>query len=303
MNNDLNQIRIFCQVAQLQSFTQAAHSLAIEKSTVSNKISQLEQRLGVKLLQRTTRSVKVTEAGEQYLAHCLAALDKLRDGENLISEMQQQVVGHLRIVVPQNFADFIMPKILTPLLNEHPRLTIQVEQGVQQFDLVKDGYDLAVVASFKEVEDSSLIYRKIYQSERIFVASKEHVESYGVAQSMQALSEQPYVGSFVGGSQNESFNQVFSNGKWHTLKARLSINSIIAITKAVEDGLGFAIMPSGMVQTKLETGELVQIAKDVKLTDSEIYLVYPSRLGQPAKLKVLVDSLVNWGDGMNKSVK
>ena len=300
MNNDLNQIRIFCQVAQLQSFTQAAHLLDIEKSTVSNKISQLEQRLGVKLLQRTTRSVTVTEAGEQYLAFCLAALDKLQDGENFINEIQQQVIGHIHIAVPQNFADFIMPRILTPLLNEHPRLTIQVEQGLQQFDLVKDGFDLAVIASFKEVEDSSLVYRKIYHSERIFVASAEHVENYGVAKNMQELKEQPYIGSFVGGSQNESFNQVYSGGKWHTLKARLSINSTIAITKAVEDGLGFAIMPTGMVQAQLDAGELVQIAKEVKLTDSEIYLVYPSRLGQPAKLKVLIDSLVEWGNGMKQ---
>lgn len=301
MNNDLNQIRIFCQVAQLQSFTQAAHSLDIEKSTVSNKISQLEQRLGVKLLQRTTRSVTVTEAGEQYLAFCLAALDKLEDGENLINEIKKQVIGHIRIAVPQNFADFIMPRVLTPLLNEHPRLTIQVEQGLQQFDLVKDGFDLAVVASFKEIEDSSLVYRKIYQSERIFVASAAYVEKYGIAQDMQSLTAQPYIGSFVAGTQKESFNQVYSDGKWHTLKARLSINSTIAITKAVDDGLGFAIMPTGMVQAKLESGELVQLAKEVKLTDSEIYLVYPSRLGQPAKLKVVIDSLVEWGESTKKS--
>lgn len=299
MNNDLNQIRIFCQVAQLQSFTQAAHALNIEKSTVSNKIGQLEQRLGVKLLQRTTRSVKLTEAGAQYLQYCTAAIEQLQLGENLLSEMKQEVAGHIRLAVPQNFADFIMPRILTPLLEAHDKLTIQVEQGLAQFDLVKDGFDLAVIASFKEVADSSLIYRKIYQSKRIFVASADHVAKYGIAKTLPELMAQPYIGSFIGGSRNESFNQIFHEGKWHTLQARLSINSTIAISKAVEDGLGYAIMPVGMVKQQLQTGELVQIAEGVELTDSEIYLVYPSRQGQPAKLRVLIESLVNWGQSMS----
>ena len=300
MNNDLNQIRIFCRVAQLQSFTQAAQALDIEKSTVSNKINQLEHRLGVKLLQRTTRSVKLTEEGAQYLEFCLAALEQLQLGEDVLSESKQQVVGHLRVSVPQNFADFILPRVLTPLLSEHPKLTIEVEQGGAQLQRLKDGFDLVVIASFKEVEDSSLIYRKIYQSKRIFVAAKSHVETHGEAKTVQALKQQPYLGSLVGGKGSESFNQVFSEGKWHTLKARLSINSTIALSKAVKDGLGYTIMPIGMVKEQLNSGELVQIAQDVELTDSEIYLVYPSRVGQPAKLKVFIDSLVKWGESMQR---
>lgn len=298
MNNDLNQIRIFCHVAQLQSFTKAAQALSIEKSTVSNKINQLEARLGVKLLQRTTRTVKLTEAGAQYLQFCQQALAQLQQGEDVISELQQQASGHLRIAVPQNFADIMLPKIVTPFLQQHPKVTIEVQQGVQYIDLIKDNFDLAIRASFSDVEDSSLIYRKIYQSQRVFVASSKHIAEFGVAQTIQQLKQQPYIASFAGENNDEAFNQVFSAGKWHTLQARLTVNSIPAILNAIEASIGFAILPIRMAEKGLATGELVQIAPEVKLTDSTIYLVYPSRLGQPAKLKAFIDVMINWGQQM-----
>ena len=298
MNNDLNQIRIFCQVAQQQSFTQAAEMLGIEKSTVSNKVKQLEARLGVKLLQRTTRKVKLTDAGEQYLHFCQQALAQLEQGEQLVSEMQQQVAGKLRIAVPQNFADIILPKIVTSFLQQHPNVTLEVQQGVQHIDLIGDSFDLAVRASFGDVEDSSLIYRKIYQSKRIFVASPQHVAKHGMAKNIQQLSQQPYIASLVGDSKSESFNQVFNEGKWHTFQARLSVNSMPAVISAVDAGFGFAILPIGMAREKLATGELMQIAPDVQLTDSVIYLVYPSRLGQPARLRAFIDAMVEWGEKM-----
>ncbi|MCW8999500.1 MAG: LysR family transcriptional regulator [Kangiellaceae bacterium] len=302
MNNDLNQIRIFCQVAQLQSFTKAAEMLGIEKSTVSNKVNQLEARLGVKLLQRTTRSVKLTDAGAQYLQFCQQALAQLKQGEDLLSELQQQVVGHLRIAVPQNFADIMLPMIVTPFLQEHPKVTIEVHQGLQQRDLIKEEFDLAVRASFSDVEDSSLIYLKIYQSKRIFVASPKHVAEFGIAKNVHQLSQQPYIAGFSDERADEAFNQVFSEGKWHTFQSRLKVNSMPAISNAVDAGLGFAIMPIRMAQHKLATGELVQIAPKVALTDSLIYLVYPSRLGQPAKLKAFIDAMVSWGEDMMQKV-
>ena len=303
MNNDLNQVRIFCQVAQLQSFTQAAQILEIEKSTVSNKVNQLEKRLGVKLLQRTTRSVKLTEAGEQYLQFCLRALTQLKQGEDLISEMQEQAVGHLRIAVPQNFADIALPKIIIPFMQQYPKVSLEVQQGLHDIDLIKDGFDLAVRASFNEVKDSSLIYRKIYQAKRIFVSSPQHIAQYGQAKNILNLSQQPYIASIAADSHDETFNQVFAKGKWHTLQPRLSVNSTHAVSSAVEAGLGYAIMPISMVQDKLATGELVQIAKEVTLTDSVIYLVYPSRLGQPAKLRVFISAMVSWGEQMMQNNK
>lgn len=298
MNNDLNQIQLFYQVAQCQSFTRAAEVLGVQKSTVSNKIKQLEARLGVKLLQRTTRRVMLTEAGLQYMASCQRVLDELAQAEARIGELQQQAVGHLRIAVPQNFADVVLPKILSPFLQRHPGVTMEVQQGRQECDLIESGLDLAIRASFSPVPDSSLVYRQIYQSRRIFVASPEHVAKFGVAQNIQQLCQQPYIASVAGEHKDESFNQVLIGGRWHTFKARLTVNSMMAITQAVEDGLGFAILPVGMARDKLTSGALVQIASEVPLSDSVISLVYPSRQGQPAKLKAFIDTMLDWGEGM-----
>ncbi|KZN44344.1 LysR family transcriptional regulator [Pseudoalteromonas luteoviolacea] len=303
MNNDLNQIRIFCKVAQLQSFTKAAEALDIEKSTVSNKVSHLETRLGVKLLQRTTRSVKLTEEGAQYLHFCEQAMSQLAQGEAFLSDIRQQASGHLRVAVPQNFADFMASAIVVPFLQAHPEVTLEVQQGVQNVDLIKDGFDVAVRASFNEVEDSSLVYRKIYQSQRIIIASQTHVANHGVANTIEQLRLQPYIASFAGERSDESFNQVYAQDKWHTLNARLTVNSTTAVLSAVDAGLGFAIMPIGMVRGKLASGDFVQIAPDITLTDSVIYLVYPSRAGQPAKLKVFLDTMVGWGERMMRANK
>ncbi|TQF66823.1 LysR family transcriptional regulator [Pseudoalteromonas luteoviolacea] len=303
MNNDLNQIRIFCKVAQLQSFTQAAQALDIEKSTVSNKVSQLEARLGVKLLQRTTRSVKLTEEGAQYLHFCEQAMSQLEQGEAFLSDMRQQASGHLRVAVPQNFADFMASTIVIPFLQAHPQITLEVQQGAQNVDLIKAGFDVAIRASFNNIEDSSLIYRKIYQSQRVFVASSNFAAKYGVVSTVEQLRSQPYIASFAGERSDESFNQVHAQGKWHTLNARLSVNSTAAVLSAVEAGLGFAIMPTGMVRDKIASGEFVQIAADITLTDSVIFLVYPSRHGQPAKLKAFIDTMVQWGESMMQSNK
>ncbi len=303
MNNDLNQIRIFCQVAELQSFTKAAELLAIEKSTVSNKINQLEARLGVKLLQRTTRSVKLTEEGGQYLRYCQQALAELEQGEQLLQDLKQEVSGNLKVAMPQNFADRMLDQTVLLFLQQNPKVTMVISQGAQDEDLIEKGYDLAIRASFSSIENSSLIYRKIYQSKRIFFASKAHVEKYGVAENISQLKQQPYVACYAGDCNDPSNSQVFSNGKWHTLEARLTVNSVSAAYSAVDAGLGFSISPVKMVQNKIKTGEYVQIAPDLELTDSVIYLVYPSRKGQPAKLKSFIDLMVNWGEQMMAKAK
>jgi len=298
MNNNLNQIRIFCQVAQLQSFTKAAELLAIEKSTVSNKINQLEIRLGVKLLQRTTRSVSLTEEGAQYLEHCQQALSQLQIGEERLRDLTKQATGNLRVAVPQNFADRMLDQTVIPYLQQNPNVSIVISQGTQDADLIEQGYDLAIRASFSSIADSSLVYRKIYQSKRIFFASKAHADKYGIATNISQLKLQPYVANFAGDTNDSSHNQVFAGDRWHTLKARLTVNSMAATYSAVDAGIGFSISPIGMVENRIKTGEYVQIAPEVELTDSEIYLVYPSRHGQPAKLKRFIDLMVDWGEQM-----
>ena len=295
-NNDLNQIRIFVQVAQLQSFTQAALALGIEKSTVSTKISHLESRLGIRLLQRTTRSVSLTEAGSQYLDYCQQALDALQTGDDFIQGLSQVPSGRLRVCAPDNLVDFIMSTVITPFLEQYPKVQLEFIQSGQEVDMIKDKFDIVLRASAQAIEDSSLIYRKIHHSQWVLVASKAHIEKYGQPQTPQQLMIHPSVGMVYEPGQGNDF--FYWQNQKVVLRHRFAVNNMNSIIMAVKSDLGFAMVPKGMVSQALKQKALVQISADITIAPTSLYVVYPSRSGQPAKLKAFVDALVNWGKSM-----
>ncbi|NQZ06421.1 MAG: LysR family transcriptional regulator [Algicola sp.] len=294
-NNDLNQIRIFSKVAQLHSFTKAAESLNLEKSTVSSKISQLESRLGIRLLQRTTRSVSLTEAGEQYLSYCEQALASLQLGDDYIAGLSHIPTGQLRVSAPQNLIDFWMPTVIIPFLQRYPKINLQFVQSNRHVDLIKDNFDIAMRVSAEKIQDSSLIYRKIYHSEWVLVANQQHIEQYGLATTPQALISQPSVGTAREINDGLNTDTFHWQGQKVALKHRFAVNSMSSIKQAIMAGLGFAMVPRSMVRQELATQQLVEINPDIEIKPTSLYVVYPSRSGQPAKLKAFVDALLEWG--------
>lgn len=295
-NNDLNQIRIFTQVAHFQSFTKAAQVLELEKSTVSTKINQLETRLGIRLLQRTTRSVSLTEAGSQYLAYCEQALKALQMGDDFISSLQDQPAGRLRVNAPQDFVNFSMSSLFVPFLKQYPDVKLEVIQSSQDIDLIKENIDVSVRSSQTEIQDSSLIYRKIYQSEWILVASPQHIEKYGLPESPQALIKQPSVGLLNENSNFQYNNFLHWENEKINIQHRFSVNNAQGIIQAVKAGLGFAMIPKNMIRGELEKKQLIEINKDVKISPTSLYVVYPSRAGQPAMTRAFVDALIIWSE-------
>lgn len=293
-NNDLNQIRMFAKVAQLHSFTKAAEALGIEKSTVSNKITQLETRLNIRLLQRTTRSVSLTDAGQQYLTYCEQALAALSMGESYIAELSQVPTGCLRVSTPQNFIDFVMPSLITPFLKEYPEVQLEIIQSNRNIDLIKDGFDIAVRSQRDDIADSSLIYRKIRHTEWIMVASPDFIEQYGIATTPTELAALPSIGSNNEVIREQYHKEIVWQGEKVRLNHRLSVNSVNSICQGVLEGLGIAFLPKTMASANLESGRLIQIHPEIELSPSKLYVVYPSRSGQPAKVRAFVDALIAW---------
>ncbi|SFC98721.1 LysR family transcriptional regulator [Pseudoalteromonas denitrificans] len=295
-NNDLNQIRIFIKVAQLKSFTKAAEFLGIEKSTVSSKISQLENRLGIRLLQRTTRSVSMTEAGVEYLGYCEQALHTLQMGDNYIAELSHTPTGRLKVCAPHNLIDFIMGIVITPFLQEFPKVELEIIQSNKSISLIEDNYDVLIQSQSEQVADSSFVYRKIYHSEWILVASKEFIELHGLAKTPDELK----LLSSVGLAQTEGNfrlnNKISWNNEVLSLKHRFSINNMTSIILAIKAGLGFGIVPKKMVSNEMKQGILIEINDKIKVEPSSLYVVYPTRAGQPEKTKAFVEALVKWGD-------
>jgi len=295
-NNDLNQINIFTQVANLQSFTRAAESLNIEKSTVSAKIAQLESRLGIRLLHRTTRSVNLTDAGAEYLKFCESALESLKLGDDFIAELSNIPAGNIRVSTPHDLVEFWMPTVITPFLKQYPKINLEIIQTNKNVDLIKGKFDIAIRSSNEEIQDSSLIYRKIYQAELMAVASKSYIESYGLVKKPFELNNIPSVGVTNSDNQETKIDTIYWQDQKVTLKHRLAVNSMSSVKHAIKSGLGFGILSKNMIKKELQTGELVELNCDIKIKPTSLYIVYPSRAGQPAKLKAFVEALVKWGE-------
>ncbi|MBM7036023.1 LysR family transcriptional regulator [Vibrio ulleungensis] len=296
MNNDLNEIRIFAKVAQLQSFTKAAQALNIEKSTASSKVKQLENRLNIRLLQRTTRSVLLTPAGEQYLDYCLDALNALNQADNYIAELNQVPSGYLKVAVPHNFLDVVIDSVITPFLNAYPQVSLEIIQTDNDIDLIEEGCDLAVRFEFNDIADSSLVYRKLFDTQWIAVATPEFMNTHGYPKSIAEISALPSVG-VVGAHTSRTHKgnqQLYWQGTKVPLTHRLITNNARATIEAIKADIGFGVMPKGMVRNELENGTLVQVSPKLNIEHSSMYVVYPSRIGQPAKAKAMLEALLEW---------
>ncbi len=295
-NNDLNQIRIFSMVAQLNSFTKAAETLGIEKSTVSTKVAQLEARLGVRLLQRTTRSVSLTEAGSQYLAYCQQALDALQSGDDFIAELSEVPTGCLRVSMPQNLLDFILDSVITPFLQTYPKVDLEIIQSNQNVDLIKQNFDIAIRSEAVDVQDSSLIYRKLRHSHWVMVASPNHIKKYGLPNTVQELLAQPSIGLVAQSSDAYYRNVAHWQGQKIQPTHRFGANNINSVLSTIKAGLGYGQIPKGMISGELSDKKLIELHADIEVEPTSLYLVYPSRSGQPAKLKAFVDAMVAWAE-------
>jgi DNA-binding transcriptional LysR family regulator len=294
-NNDLNQIRIFVKVAQLKSFTKAAVNLGVEKSTISSKVTQLESRLGIRLLQRTTRSVSLTEAGEQYLSYCEQALAALQMGDDFIAGLSQTPTGQLRISVPHNLAEFLMPTVITPFLQQYTQVSLEIIQSSRQVNLVAENFDIALRTSSTPLQDSSLICRKIYSANLTLVASHEHIARYGLAQTPADLLGQPSVGVANESNPQRAKYEITWQGTKIALKHRFAVNNMNCVKMAVKAGLGFGLLSKNMVRKEIAQQQLVEIADDIDIPATSLYVVYPTRSGQPAKLKAFISALLEWG--------
>lgn len=293
-NNDLSQIRIFSKVAKLSSFTKAAEALGIEKSTVSAKVSQLEASLGIRLLERTTRSVRLTEAGSHYLYYCEQALNTLQQGKDYISALSGVPSGAIRFCAPKNFIDFILTSVIDPFLKEYPKVSLEILPTHGEEGFLSGDYDLAIRNYRGEIKDTSLICRPLFESQWIFAASPDHLAEHGYPTNPEMLLAQPSIGT-----KNVSLNKTYDpglvwQGKKLTFKHRFVVDNMRTVIAATKLNLGLAMVPKKMVKLELERGELIEIVEEIKVPSTSLYLIYPSRVGQPAKLTVFIEALMQW---------
>ena len=289
----LNAISVFCKVIETQSFTQAANQQNISVAMASKLVSQLEEHLKTRLLQRTTRKIVPTEAGMLYYQRCQAILLDLSEADSSISNMATSLQGNLLISVPRDFGLLYISPNLPKFIELHPNLHVEIEFEDKRVDLIAEGYDLALRIGY--MQDSSLVARKISSSPMHFVASPSYLESRGTPLTPDDLEYHQ------GLLYKSSLNQVH----WQSTKAnqiqrykiqsKVVSNNGMALLEMTKAGLGISNAPDFFVKDALASGELVEILSEYKQKPLDIYVVYPNRRHLPAKVRAFIEFLASLG--------
>ena len=296
----LNAISVFCKVIETQSFTQAANQQNISVAMASKLVSQLEEHLKTRLLQRTTRKIVPTEAGMLYYQRCQAILLDLSEADSSISNMATSLQGNLLISVPRDFGLLYISPNLPKFIELHPNLHVEIEFEDKRVDLVAEGYDLALRIGY--MQDSSLVARKISSSPMHFVASPSYLESRGTPLTPDDLEY--HQGLLYKSSLNQvhwqstKVNQI----QRYKIQSKVVSNNGMALLEMTKAGLGISNSPSFFVKDALASGELVKILSEYKQKPLDIYVVYPNRRHLPAKVRAFIEFLASLGLSENSQI-
>lgn len=290
---ELEALETFLKVAELGSFAAVARVRQVAPSTVSRELSELEEALGLRLFQRTTRRLSLTEAGEVYREQITPLLRDLGHARDQARELTQTPRGLLRVAVASSFAQVHLSAWLVPLLQRYPKLDIELVLDAAYTDLVRERIDVAV--RLGQPASSSAIVRRLSAMPRALVASPACLKRYPVKRPEQ-LSERPCL-VFPYGGEVRSWK--FRDGKAVVTRVRpcprLKVPEGTLLRDMAVAGVGFALLPRWLCAEALRSGELVDVfpKHDVTPTDfdSTISLVFSTRSQMPLKLRVFVDHL------------
>lgn len=271
--NPYEDMRIFTQVMQAGSFTAAADLLGMSKQSVSRRLMQLEERLGVRLLNRSTRRLDATPLGQQYYDSAVRLLGEMQQAEQDISGQTQALRGTLRLSAPLSFAISHLGSLLTEFLQLHAQLIVEIDLSDRAVDLIGEGYDLAL--RIGTLEDSSLVARRIASIERVYCASPGYLAARGTPLEPEALREHdclPY------GHSRQVQWQFKGQGK--TLQAiavsgRMLANNGELLRDAAIAGMGVTYLPAFIVEQALADGRLVKLLEAWTPPPLQLSAVYP----------------------------
>ncbi|MEZ8427325.1 LysR family transcriptional regulator [Vibrio cyclitrophicus] len=290
---DLNAVTVFTQVVDCGSFTQAAETLNMTKSTVSRKLAELEQHLGVRLITRSTRSLLLTPEGERFYQSSIQMHEIMSQAELEVSANQDLIRGPLNVVLPVELGHQVLAKYIHSFLKEHPNVTLNLELTNREVDIISEGIDL--YAQIGELVDSSLVSRYLTTSKRVLVASPEYLEQFGDIKTPTDLKS-PF-------RLIEVVNKAARLPKWHLqledgesilieLPCQLRVNTITACLTACVDGLGIAVLPEFICRDHFQTDKLVRLLPEYDMPEVSVSLVYADRQLMPKRKKVFIDYLL-----------
>lgn len=290
MTQDLARIRAFVQVFDSGGFSAAARDHGRSKALLSKYVTDLEDYLGVRLMNRTTRKLSLTEAGEGYYREVSEILQQLDDLDATITDQTVEAKGLLRISAPRNFGETILTPVLFEFLTDNAEVSVDLRLEDRFVDLVDEGIDVALRIS--SMPDSSLIARKISEMPIVLCASPKFIEKHGIPENTDQLRKMPcIVDTNLQGQANWRFVEDGKTVSVH-VNGPVRVNSPQAAMTAAVQGLGFAFLPSYLVDKTIAEGKLVQVLHDIMPETPSLQAVYPHRRHLAGKVRALINHLV-----------
>jgi DNA-binding transcriptional LysR family regulator len=288
---DLNGIRLFVQVVDSGTFREAARVLGIPKSTVSLRVSQLEDRLGERLLERTTRRLRLSDAGAAYYRSAQTALEVLREAGQALNDRKTSPSGRLRVTTTIEGGQFTFAPLFAEYVRRYPEVELEVLLADRQVDLIDEGIDVAI--RFGSLPDSNLVAHRLRLSGSLrYYASPSYLKKHGTPRNPREITHHaclvmsakadPLIWPFSDGSRSLSFR----------VTPRATANSFVVVGEFAKAGLGIARMPSSIAEPAVASGALREVlAAFVPRDTGSLHAIYPSARHLSAKVRALLDLL------------
>ncbi|KZY31685.1 MULTISPECIES: LysR family transcriptional regulator [unclassified Oleiphilus] len=280
---DLNEMAIFAVVVGSGSFTKAADKLKLPKSTVSRKVSQLEKRIGVRLINRTTRNLKPTETGKLYHEHCVKMLEQAEEADRVVNNMQAEPSGTLRISTPLSFGTPFFISTIKRFMEQYPKVNVEIFSDDKLVDLLEQEIDVAF--RIGPLSDSSLVARNLGTARLSLCASPEYIAKNGIPKTIQAIEDHTCVSHPASAWAFQTNNGIYE----FEPKSRLVANDMEVLRRMVIEGVGVGALPQIIISEDVRAGRLVTLLEDAPFQERTFYLVYPSRREPPSKVMAFTD--------------
>jgi DNA-binding transcriptional LysR family regulator len=289
--HDLNDVQFFAAVVENRGFSAAARTLNLPKSSVSRRVANLEARLGVRLIVRSTRSLRLTEVGVSFYERCRAILNDLDAAEREVAVQRREPVGLVRMSCPPGLAQFVLARILPDFLTRYPKVRLQVLATNRAIDLVDDNIDIAIRARLRSA-DEAVMMRMLYKSELIFVASPAFASAQQMGVRIDTLPSLPFL-SFLEDARRPTWALIGPNAARTTVSFDpiLRSSDFTVLLKAAAAGLGIALLPAEVVEDDILAKRLIRILPDWHSEEVTVHLVFATNRGIVPAVRVLIDYL------------
>ncbi|MDX1452815.1 MAG: LysR family transcriptional regulator [Oleiphilaceae bacterium] len=286
MKFSLDEMAIFVWVAECGSFSSAARKSGMPVSTVSRRIADLETRLSVQLLHRTTRSQELTEIGRVYFEHCQRMLQEAEAAERAVESLQAEPTGRLTITTPYAYEDPFMSYLMSSFMQKYPKVRIQHIISAQKLDLVEQNIDCAILPG--ELQDSNLIRRGLGTVRIIYCASPRYVQRMGAPRNLEQVKGHDAVEMQVAPWLNPEPDATLD-----LVNIKMSTNDMSVARQSAKDGMGITRLPYVYVAQSIAKKELVEVLPELAI-DIPINLVFPGNRLCSTKLRAFLDHIVSF---------